>query len=324
MKRFSFIIFSVAILLPLLFIACQKEQEGVYNPKKKISRIYTEDYYQSYTTDYQSYTPKHLSEMWEWNGDKLSSIAYYNGNDYFLYKATFAYEENRISQIYMTFGGDEEDVVYLYLFFYQDKMINSIQVSYKEGEEDSYHPGYEYRFTHTGDKITRIEQFFWEDSKMKGRLAPALSPLRFVLPDLEKDYAMLDRMEKRASKGMSYSCMYELEWDKNNIIKATMRDPEYGDEQYEYSYDRKLNPLYGSFLGVCYSGYGGILSEGVMVPWVTSKNNILFERYTNFREWNGTEEYSYTYEGKFPVTCTIQNNRPNESSYRMVTYYEYQ
>lgn len=321
MKRFCIIVLCATIALPLLFTSCQKEEEGVYNPKRKISRIYTENY----TDDYQQFSPKHLSEMWEWDGDKLSAISYYNP-DYLLYRATFAYEGNRISQIRvaLTYGGDEEDGVYLYSFVYQDKMINSIQMSYREDEGNSYQLGYEYRFTHTGDKITRIEVFFQEDYKMKGRLAPILSPLRFVIPDFEKDYAMLDRMEKRASKGMSYDYTFELEWDKDNIVKSTLRDPEHGDEQYEYTYDTKLNPLYGGFLGVYYSGYGGgILGDGVMAPWVTSKNNILFESYTDFRGHNGTEKYSYTYEGKFPVTCTIQDNRPNESSYR-VTYYEYQ
>ena len=74
------IIFCFCVALVALFISCDKK-EGVYNPSKKIQKIYTvED------------GDKELSEVWHWDGKVLTSIDYID--DMYATTATFSYDKN--------------------------------------------------------------------------------------------------------------------------------------------------------------------------------------------------------------------------------------
>jgi len=58
MKKYLFLILALSIL----FIGCEKE--GVYNPNKKIKRIYEESLSGS--------SPKRLSQEWTWEKKQFS------------------------------------------------------------------------------------------------------------------------------------------------------------------------------------------------------------------------------------------------------------
>ena len=60
MKKYLFLILALSIL----FIGCEKE--GVYNPNKKIKRIYEESLSGS--------SPKRLSQEWTWEKKQLKRL----------------------------------------------------------------------------------------------------------------------------------------------------------------------------------------------------------------------------------------------------------
>ena len=313
MKRFGIIALCAIIAISLLFTSCKKEQEGVYNPKKKIERIYKEIQDKVYDNNEvaQLDVPKYLCEEWNWNGDKLNTITYYGDDGAQFETATFSYEGNRISQIYEYFTLQGEQG-YCYSFVYQNDLISSIRQYY-----DQELCG-EYQFTHTGNKITRIE-LYYKDYKKKIGQSSLISPLSFILPNMNMEDTRINRFDNKKSEGLVIGYTYELEWDGENISKVKFRVDDYN-EQYEYSYDTKMNPFYGSFLGIHENG-SGVVFDGI--PWVTSKNNIITMRYTDFEGWNVTETRNYSYKGKYPVTCTREGTRPN-GTYREISYYEYQ
>ena len=186
-KLFTFILCSI-IALPLFFTSCQKEQEGVYNPKKKIERIYHERYLSytyGYNETYEYVDPKHLSEVWNWDGNVLNSIDYFDEEGYSAERATFIYDGKRLSEIRISYDGEES---YRYIYNYQDNLLSSISGYYA----DEQTPISTFQFTHSGKKITRIEHYEEDYSK---RANSSFSPLHFTLPFMDAN--IIDQVEKK-------------------------------------------------------------------------------------------------------------------------------
>ena len=82
------LILSLCAVLCAALISCEKEKPGVYNPKKKIQKIYCEN-------DGE----KVLDQVWNWSGKLLNRIDYYYhgnvaGSDVYSYDS-----KNRIVRI---------------------------------------------------------------------------------------------------------------------------------------------------------------------------------------------------------------------------------
>ena len=105
--------YILAIVLSAMFlsftVSCSKSEEstptnpetpdnpinhddpfGVYNPGKKIRRVY-------YKSPYSD--RKELEQLWQWNGDLLESIKYYGYNENLDYVEQFIYDGQRLSRI---------------------------------------------------------------------------------------------------------------------------------------------------------------------------------------------------------------------------------
>ena len=72
---------AAGLAMAALFAACT-EKEGVYNPEKKIAKVYSSSsyvhsYYDEYADTWQYDTtsmPKQLAEEWKWDGKEFSKI----------------------------------------------------------------------------------------------------------------------------------------------------------------------------------------------------------------------------------------------------------
>ena len=325
-KLFTFFL-CVAILLPLLFTACQKEQEGVYNPKKKIERIYTEMHAIDYDYNDQYNIGKHISEVWNWDGDRLNSITLYDEEGSYETTVTFSYDGERISG--MSYDGQD----YRYAFNYENNLIVSI-IAYRRNNVRGI-----WRFTHTDDKITRIDsEDIFDKNDTKDSHTPTISPLRFILPSLDLEKATNTCRMTQKEKGSSSTGVWELEWDKKNIQKVKYTSGWYDEaDNYfpynyllEFTYDTRVNPFYNSYRG---DANYTIYSENVLqyyYPVATSKNNVLTRKYSGSETLEMTLEYNYTYEDQFPivqemnvVSYTTQGVQENWTL-REVVYYEYE
>lgn len=78
----------------LLMVSCNKE--GEFNPKNKIDRIYYSSSHKSeiyengyWETEYTNNTPKHVCEIWNWDGNVLKSISHYYSDGELLYTEIF-------------------------------------------------------------------------------------------------------------------------------------------------------------------------------------------------------------------------------------------
>ena len=300
MKKLFTVVLCVSILLPLLFTACQREseeeqnqeqvQEGVYNPQKKIDRIFSNwrlirqvfsQETNSWETVEQVDGPLASSEIWQWNGDELESITYYeDGVEYG--RADFSYHNNRIHSISVT-----DDLVawrnLTYYYSYDGDKLSSIQ-SFQESTmvED-------FQIIHTGNKITKIiyyENFLYTKNLPSHPIA--------INPTIDRILTSLKTKYK--TKGIIFQGVINLEWDGNNISRASVAE-DMDDESWvvEYTYDTKTNPYYGMLFWYGHDGYRDMF---------TSQNNVLTEKCT-YLESEGvawSDEYSYTYNGDWPIS----------------------
>lgn len=261
----------------VMFSACNKDQDGVYNPGKKIQKIYTVD-----ETGAQQ-----LEEVWHWNGDLLSSVDYYlNGILY--YTNNFTYDGNRLMKIsnsasYATFS-------------YDGKKIDEIKC-YEEGQEE---PSAAYSFDYKGNKLSEVEIEFNYGGYIVDKKA-MVNPLQFVLP--QSCESVVKMIAKRANEVKAdEKVIMKLTWKGGNV---TTVDAEYEIQPMKYAstyttqctFDNKENPYKGSLASLAYGGVGSSTNM------FCNSNNILTE-ITTSGDISITTDYSYQYADDYPVQVT--------------------
>ena len=181
------------------------------------------------------------------------------------------------------------------------------------------------RFTHTGNKITRIEESHTVGDK--SRICP-ISPLRFVLPDMDLSH-LLDN-KKTESSGQyrgEYRTVYEFEWDKDNIKKTKVIDYWNNNQDFsfwEYTYDTKMNPFYNSLQPFLFND--DIIPD--FLCFAIPKNNVITMKVST-PDQEYVYENTYSYEGDYPIieernlTLYIQEGVLQNFAEREVIYYEY-
>ncbi|MBO6051568.1 MAG: hypothetical protein J6P65_06290 [Bacteroidales bacterium] len=310
-KTFLFLAFAC---VAMLFSSCHKE--GVFNPKKKISKIYTSN---SYTINGNTTTfNKTLEEEWTWNKNNTLSKIDVHGS---LSETTetYTYDKKRVSRI---------DGVTTHTTGINGGGTSSYHIEFKyngkELSEASYYDGNELqtklKFTHQNGKISKIELFEMDLENMDKNIKAIHSILpEHLYSNLEKMYKK--RLSKSNTKGDA-TIIYELTWDKNNISKAVCTAQwieGYEKDIMEYKYDNYNNPFYG-FLSPEMGEYSGAdyFSKN-NITQITTHYQSSYSEYENSTDINN---YTYTYDGKYPVSCT-QTVNYDEGSYTTTTEYEY-
>ena len=293
MKTLKF--FVGVVVLCALMVSCTKE--GLYNPKKKISQI---TYTYSYKSEYwdgnswvveDEYNGEDGHQVWNWNGKQLESIDYYYDGQ-LSYTDHFTYDGKKLSSI--SWGSSEH-----YDFVYEKGKITSIEL-YDGADRVAV-----YGITHEGGKITKIAYTAFSGKAAAAHPLPS-SVLDLNLP-VQKGQAGLN-----APKGSSFE--YEFEWSGKNVKHCIYRSANYTAEYY-YTYDKKLNPLYG-------------LWEVEMVDFqmVVSKNNVSRVEIHSDNSISITD-YSYTYQGDVPTIATgtsTSSSATERVSYSSSAIYDYE
>ena len=309
MKKALVLLTAAAALLAVT--SCTKE--GVYNPKEKIVKIYesslnsTINSYGDQTFTYSDTTAKHLTQEWNWDGNLLTSISYYNYNEQtkesvFSYKMDMIYDGKRLVKVA---SSSTEYATYTY----EDNKIAKIE-SYYNGELQLSRA-----ITHDGKKIVKIVMTIYDDEINDDLAKFALSSLMPSKRALDAVFAVRsDKASAVATQTLDFT------YDGNNVSKMVMT---YGDETMtmEFTYDKNKNPFCGNYA----------LSAGEGDLNCINANNVLTEKST----WQRTGEtydpqestYTYEYDGKYPVTKTMTQSSVDgdyyRSTYTHTTYLEY-
>ena len=314
-------LFAAAAAL-LLFGACQKD--GKYNPKEKISNVSEEycsvsSYFsgEEWVTD-SSITPKHVSEQWTWDGKKLSQIAYI-GYDYDdqgnmvldgqdLVK--FNYDGSQMTEVTTSYG---ERMT----FTYDGKKLQKAELY-----DGTATPYMTYEFEHDGKKIssmtvTMAGVYYDKKGAKVSRLEHLL--LGNIIPQTESTDKFVCQLHAKAAKS-AQSIKMDLTWDGDNVSKIAGVTPG-GNATMSFTYDDKNNPFRN--FGLMF-GYYGESETGVEF---CNKNNITKMVISDLEGGSDEENYTYTYDGQWPVSCTNMYSYEDEYSRgtnSRTVYYEYE
>lgn len=286
------IIFCVCIAVIALFTACDKNQEGVFNPSKKIQKIYSVD----------NSGVKELEEVWNWEGKILSSIVDVDDD----YTSSFSYDKKKRLVAIDTKDSHSE-------FTYDGKYLLRV-VTTSNGEVAGT-----IDFVHENGKISEMKMDVsgFDLDLFKKCIA---NPMRFVLPEA---IPAVESAMKECSKGAKNTQVtVKLNWNGDNVstMLITASVPVVGTVTLttELTYDSKNNPIYGSFASVT-----SVASE----VFFLNKNNPLTKKTTVqstlVNMTLDSSEYSYEYESNYP-TKVICKSTDNDGDIDVeTTIYEY-
>lgn len=294
LKNFNIMRKYVILLLTLALFAafvtsCNKE--GVYNPSKKISKIYEE-------VDGE----KVLSQTWTWDGNKLQMISHGKDGDEY---EVFEYNKGQVSKIIEYRAGAERGYTE---FTYNKSLLEKMEV-YSKGEKTQT-----VIVEHEKKKISKLiitdysENYDEGVHKSTDRYKQLKQAMRFVAP-IDFNY-----LPEKTHKSNEDVAIVEFTYEGNNVVaqKTTM-------DNYSilmtYTYDTYKNPFKDALFG----------SEEM----VLSENNVLsslFSYTVMDEEMNVKNDFSYVYDKKYPtkvehkMSVDVYGQKFTETFY---TYYEY-
>ncbi|MBR1835483.1 MAG: hypothetical protein IJ785_08290 [Bacteroidales bacterium] len=328
MKRTILMSLATAAVV-CLFASCS-EKEGVYSPKKQISKVY-----ESSTSIYQfrdetdggwnsdtNVQPKTLAEEWTWDGKKLSRIAFYETHN--VNEKSDPYEVVNFTYDGSQLTRAESDDEYMEIT-YDGKKLKQAKIFEKNSGENVLMMTFD--FEHDGKKVSKItfstDFADMEDSRMERLL------FRGLMPTFEQADRTLNLIAKATSRfdgaKASISLPFTLTWSGNNISSMSTTYPAFGmSATVNYSYDNKNNPYQNFLFGLI--GFG----EQTTFP-MFNENNITKAVMTASMLFFGdpeTEEvtYAYTYDGDWPLTQTYTETDDDEDYRHQATttrYFEY-
>lgn len=271
-----FLFTAIAALFALA--SCSKDKEGVYAPKSKISSIISTC--GSYDANGNAIEgPETSTETWNWDGDLLSSINTEFGVEKFSYD-----EKDRV--INVSIPEEHSEIK----FTYDGKFLSAIECN-QQGFRAS-----KITFEHDGKKIKSMKVVsYYEDFDEEKVLSLVLGKqMASTITRISK----MNAVAKKSAKAEEDFMTYNFTWDGDNI--STMEIKGWITATIDYQYDNKKNPYYHLYSTEMIEG-----SEFGMIN--LSKNNITSATLKiNFMGMSETEtvEFEYTYENKYPATCT--------------------
>lgn len=292
------LILSLCAVLCAALISCEKENDGKYNPGKKIKKIY-----------YEYGGQKFLMQDWNWKGNLLTSIDYYNSNGVTLSTENYSYDKNnRIVRIQE--GSENLD------FSYENGKIKSAKYFWANTLEESYD------FIYENNKLSKIECVSY-NSYGSNKNQKRLNPLAALMPQggdgLTKAVEKLNTKQKGEDR-----IILELTWEGKNI--SHIHGYYVGDESGEtmdayFTYDNKINPFkgwsptwYDDVIGVWDDSYRNTFNYGNML----TSSYIYKEEGVEYDHFNMI--FSYEYDGKYPVKMTISEEGENDYEFLLLEY----
>lgn len=272
MKTFrKILVLAFVALFAFAFTSCQKD--GVFNPKKKISRVFYK----------YNGGEKSLSATYIWNKNKLEKIDYGNGEI-----AYFTYDGKKVSKI-----NYDESVTN---FIYDGAKLSKVEISYEGQLCESI------AVTHDGNKITKlvITEYEIDDYYDKDIVCNSLS-LRGILPATTCDNLIEKQIQaKESGRKGTYTYTVEFKYDGSNITEERWVE---SNSVYAYTYDKGNNPFYGLFSGD--GDYVEYLESKNNIEKVSNTSDGEYSEFSFQYSYDGkwpTEKRRFTSDGSLSYT----------------------
>lgn len=259
----------LAMATMVVFVACKKD--GIYNPKKKISKITTIEQYND--PDYSDDTNVYI---FKWDKNRLLHIISPEKVTNFVY--------DKCGRLMRVECIDREIATW---YEYDGAKLSKV-ISYYGGTERFK----EYALEYKGKKLVKIT--ITQNGISQRSINQQQSPLSVICEPaiaqvIEKDIAVAETQSTHKASVLTSTVSFE--WSGKNISKVVYDNAEVKYE-YELTYDDKINP---------YNGFLGLDFEGSYQYIYKNANNIKTMKRINSSDPMSIT-YEYTYDGKWPVT----------------------
>jgi len=307
--------FLCALSIMAAFTAISCEKDGVYNPTRKISKIYIQE----------ANNEKQMYAEWIWESNRLMQIVYPISQD----TAHFSYEKGVISRINYT--GNTP----YYLTFHYDKNLYSTINLYKENAMIG-----SYQFFYDQKKVSKIIVTEYSSDQKTALFLEEIFAL-FSLPEIVSESVKeiaLEYVYKGGSgdngngnngEGASSvinSYSFTFTWDdKNNNISKIVTQTNSLRTTMKYMYDDNKNPFQGLFSEVSNEETMGYVYDAISY----NKNNIIQSQLLVGEDSNLKEhsliKIDYVYNKKYPIIATFTQTFADISHFENVItrWYEY-
>lgn len=265
----------LTVLLMTVFTSCDKDELGVFNPKWRLAKVYSEA------------DMHYLQEQWSWSTDHLERIDYYKKNGNVDYSQIYHYDKNRLSSIVMDKMHSD--------FVYDGKTLTNINTYYGDQLIESYALSYDKKkLSHLSVQKTLDKSFD----------RPACDFLTCLFP-MEDPAPVACLYSNGDSKGTYDYTAAEVDfiWEGDNIkyMKMSINRPD-GVQKltYTYIYDQNINPKKNFF--TLYVDHL-MLDQYPHSPFCSSNNvtSVYITDETNFQTCTHSYTYSYDYYKKYPT-----------------------
>lgn len=215
----------IAFVALFAFASTSCHKDGVFNPKKKISRVFYQDNGGS----------KNLAATYVWNKNKLDKIDYGDGDI-----AYYTYDGKKVSKI--------SNGARVVNFTYDGAKLSKVEISYEGQLEESI------AVTHDGNKITKLVMTgYYSDYKDAKDIVRTGLSLNGILPATTCDNLVEKQIQaKESGRKGTYTYTLEFKYDGWNIIEERWVED---NDVYAYTYDKGNNPFFGLFGGEDYVQY---------------------------------------------------------------------
>jgi len=298
MKRVLCTVLVVA-LGATVFVNCKKD--GVYNPKKKISKIYV-----------AHLGVKKLDYGWTWEDNLLKKVERFGMDTVVTSKAYYFYDKKQLVRIEYT----NDDLRYVEIT-YNGSSYDRVDFYTKKGAKTS-----SYVFSYDKKKVSKIEHTKYAtpipaSKSMENELLSVFIP-KIILEEMDRQIEQNPLLKSADNKDVVY--VHTMKYKGDNLDEweiLSSSNSRTSIFKYE-SYDDKINPMYGS---------NPIMADGEASS-VFHKNNptkITYESMDSNKVSLATSAitYSYLYDKKYP-TEIIKTSTPSVGNpFSDTTYYEY-
>lgn len=261
--KFSLLTALVALFVVFTFSSCDKDEAGIFNPDKKISKVYYKDYG----------SQEYLSEEYTWDGNLLTKVTFYDEGEQEGFE-NYEYIDKKLNKVI-------DNYLYYSTYTYDGKYYSKIEYFNPGGTLIS-----DIVFEYTNEKVSKMAITTYMTVKhfntmlergIVGRLLPA-----------QETKTLLEEIQKNQANNPKSTTNVVFVYDGDNVTSLTV-----GTYITTFAnYDTYKNPLYNYFP---FSNFNEETN-----PMVFQKNNP-GSMTTSFSGVDIVTNYSYTYDGDYPT-----------------------
>lgn len=291
MRKINNLLWMVLAVICLVAVSC--DRDGVYRPKKKISKIHYDN----------GWSGKRPYSSWSWNGNKLNTIRHRDGSE-----LQFFYDGKLVDSVSLVNSSRNG----YYKFTYDGKKhllvaVDHYTVFWNEPSDLKVH----YEFIYNEDnRISEMNIESYSVFDKSSGLENELFVLQTALPQIPIQFFSRLFSEARQTKSFLGAYHGVFEYEGENVSKCTITCSDNYTETYHFTYSHVKNPFYN------------LLNYGIEwpFPYITQNQYMLSSLTSTQAVIDGNEESVFSSQVEYDYE--VEDDYPTRMTYRTHSWFE--